>query len=27
VGQLMTPIESAVIGIIDHIELLPGVSP
>jgi len=27
VGQMMTPIESAVIGIIDHIELLPGVSP
>jgi len=27
VGQLMTPIESAVIGIIDHIDLLPGVSP
>ncbi len=27
VGRLMTPIESAVIGVIDHIELLPGVRP
>jgi ethanolamine utilization protein EutN len=27
VGQLMTPIESAVIGVIDHIELLPGLTP
>jgi len=26
VGQMMTPIESAVIGVIDHIELLPEVS-
>ena len=26
VGQLMTPIESAVIGIIDHIDLLPDVA-
>jgi len=26
VGQMTTPIESAVIGIIDHIELLPEVS-
>lgn len=27
VGRLMTPIESAVIGIIDHIELLPEEAP
>jgi ethanolamine utilization protein EutN len=27
VGRPMTPIESAVIGIIDHVELLPEVRP
>jgi len=27
VGRPMTPIETAVIGIIDHVELLPEVSP